>query len=130
MLMVDPADLRIVLMDSATAATLAQVLPLLLLTLMVEFRRVELHHRGNDTWCGSFEVTELGRHHYTVIAWVDAFSTWRRGLERKHAAGTDVRVMRHEPAAGTAEGKPPLDADDAIPVVDRLLVRALAPRGR
>jgi hypothetical protein len=45
--MVDPADLRVVLMDSATAATLAQVLPLLLLTLMVEFRRVELHHRGN-----------------------------------------------------------------------------------
>jgi len=45
--MIDPADLRIVLMDSATAATLAQVLPLLLLTLMVEFRRVELHRRGN-----------------------------------------------------------------------------------
>lgn len=45
--MVDPADVRVVLLDSATAATLAQVLPLLLLTLMVEFRRVELHRRGN-----------------------------------------------------------------------------------
>ncbi|MGO4535794.1 hypothetical protein [Leifsonia sp. 2MCAF36] len=45
--MVDPADLRVVLIDSATAATLAQVLPLLLLTLMVEFRRVEVHRRGN-----------------------------------------------------------------------------------
>ena len=44
--MVDPMDVRVVLMDSATAATLAQVLPLLLLTLMVEFRRVELHRRG------------------------------------------------------------------------------------
>jgi hypothetical protein len=46
--MVDPADLRVVFMDSATAATLSQVLPLLLLTLMVEFRRVELHRRGRN----------------------------------------------------------------------------------
>jgi hypothetical protein len=45
--MVDPAELRVVLIDSATAATLAQVLPLLLLTLVVEFRRVEVHRRGN-----------------------------------------------------------------------------------
>jgi hypothetical protein len=45
---VDPADLRVVLIDSTTAATLAQVLPLLLLTLMVEFRRVELHRRGRS----------------------------------------------------------------------------------
>lgn len=39
-------DLHIVLMDSASAAALAQILPLLLLTLMVELRRVELHRRG------------------------------------------------------------------------------------
>lgn len=45
-MMIDPMDLHIVLMDSASAAALAQILPLLLLTLMVEFRRVELHHRG------------------------------------------------------------------------------------
>lgn len=39
-------DLHIVLMDSASAAALAQILPLLLLTLMVELRRVEVHRRG------------------------------------------------------------------------------------
>ena len=44
--MIDPMDVRVVLLDSATAATLAQVLPLLLLTLMVELRRVEVHRRG------------------------------------------------------------------------------------
>ncbi|WP_314148438.1 hypothetical protein [uncultured Leifsonia sp.] len=44
--MVDPMDVRIVLMDSATAAALSQILPLLLLTLMVELRRVELHRGG------------------------------------------------------------------------------------
>lgn len=41
-------DVRIVLMDSATAAALAQILPLLLLTLMVELRRLELHRRGRS----------------------------------------------------------------------------------
>lgn len=46
--MIDPADVRVVLMDGATAATLSQVLPLLLLTLMVELRRVELHRRGRN----------------------------------------------------------------------------------
>jgi hypothetical protein len=35
-------------MDSATAATLAQVLPLLLIALLVELRRTELHHRGSS----------------------------------------------------------------------------------
>ncbi|AGW42565.1 Na+/H+ antiporter [Leifsonia xyli subsp. cynodontis DSM 46306] len=40
--------MRIVLLDSATAAALSQILPLLLLTLMVEFRRVELHKRGRS----------------------------------------------------------------------------------
>jgi hypothetical protein len=44
--MIDPMDLRVVLMDSATAAALSQILPLLLLTLMVELRRVEVHRRG------------------------------------------------------------------------------------
>ena len=41
-------DVRIVLMDSASAAALAQILPLLLLTLMVELRRLELHRRGKS----------------------------------------------------------------------------------
>ncbi len=45
-MMIDPMDLHIVLMDSASAAALAQILPLLLLTLMVELRRVEVHQRG------------------------------------------------------------------------------------
>ncbi|MGI9162046.1 MAG: hypothetical protein ACR2JI_03850 [Mycobacterium sp.] len=39
------ADHSIVLLDGATAATLAQVLPLLLLTLAVEARRNQLHRQ-------------------------------------------------------------------------------------
>src|SRR5271167_2666442 len=42
---------------------------------------------GNDRWRGEFCVTNLGRHHYTVEAWIDRFQTWRSALEKKIAAG-------------------------------------------
>ncbi|WP_233716165.1 hypothetical protein [Mycolicibacterium vinylchloridicum] len=41
--------MTIVLVDSRTAATLAQVMPLLLLTLAVELRRTQ-RHRGLSRW--------------------------------------------------------------------------------
>lgn len=41
--MVDPSHRRIALVDSATASALAQTLPVLLLTLLVELRRTHLH---------------------------------------------------------------------------------------
>jgi starch synthase (maltosyl-transferring) len=53
---------------------------------------VELQAAGNDVFRASFVATALGRHHYTVIAWIDAFASWRRGLERKLQAGNDVSV--------------------------------------
>jgi len=36
------------LFDTPTATTLAQILPVLLLSLMVEIRRLELHRRGRN----------------------------------------------------------------------------------
>lgn len=57
-----------------------------------DWRETELVHTGNDEWRTTIELPALGRHHYTVVAWVDAFATWRRGLERKLAAGVDVTV--------------------------------------
>lgn len=38
-----PGSFTIVVMDSATASALSQILPLLLLTIMVELRRTALH---------------------------------------------------------------------------------------
>lgn len=38
---------------------------------------------GNDRWQGHFNVTTLGRHGYTVIAWADRFLTWRHDLARR-----------------------------------------------
>src|SRR5437762_6256084 len=63
------------------------------------WRETEMALAGNDTWRAAIELTALGRHIYTVIAWVDAFATWRRGLERKLAAGIDVTVELLEGAA-------------------------------
>ncbi|MGE3761543.1 MAG: maltotransferase domain-containing protein, partial [Kofleriaceae bacterium] len=56
------------------------------------WRELELVHAGNDAWRAEVALAQLGRHRFTAIAWVDAFATWKRGLERKLAAGVDVRV--------------------------------------
>jgi starch synthase (maltosyl-transferring) len=45
---------------------------------------------GNDRWTGRFGVQAQGRHEYTLEAWVDAFGSWRRELEKKVEAGQDV----------------------------------------
>lgn len=55
--MVDDPSQRVTLVDSATATALAQILPVLLLTLMVELRRTRLH-RGMSRWAlGAFFFT-------------------------------------------------------------------------
>ncbi len=36
----------------------------------------------NDRWRGEFQTQELGRYEYTILAWVDAFKSWRHDLGR------------------------------------------------
>jgi starch synthase (maltosyl-transferring) len=55
-------------------------------------RETELVPAGNDLWRATLAFTTLGRHAYSVTAWIDAFASWRKGLERKLAAGVDVTV--------------------------------------
>jgi len=52
--MTELTDPRIVLVDSATAATLAQILPVLLLTFAVELRRTQRHRRFSRLRLGVF----------------------------------------------------------------------------
>src|SRR5688500_16031970 len=56
------------------------------------WEEIELVPVGNDVWRASFVASQLGRHAYTVIAWVDEFASWRHGFERKVKAGNDVSV--------------------------------------
>lgn len=51
-----PGTFEIVVMDGPTASALAQILPLLLLTLMVEARRTALHQAYSRALFGCFFV--------------------------------------------------------------------------
>jgi len=57
-----------------------------------QWTKVPMEFLVNDRWRGSFQVTELGRYRYTLIAWADHFKTWRRDLAKKVEAGQDVLV--------------------------------------
>jgi starch synthase (maltosyl-transferring) len=46
----------------------------------------------NDRWRGSFVANELGRYHYTLMAWVGRFKSWRQNLAKKVEASQDVSV--------------------------------------
>jgi starch synthase (maltosyl-transferring) len=46
---------------------------------------------GNDRWRGGFAVQAIGRHAYTVTAWVDAFLSWRHDFARR-VEPEDLRV--------------------------------------
>ncbi len=64
----------------------------------------------NDGWRGLFTVGQIGRHAYTVRAWVDRFATWSHDLVKRLDAGSDVTVDLQigatlvEGAAGRASG--------------------------
>ncbi|MFW6054653.1 MAG: alpha-1,4-glucan--maltose-1-phosphate maltosyltransferase, partial [Thermodesulfobacteriota bacterium] len=57
-----------------------------------DWQRFSMQPMINDIWEGWFTVTELGFYEYTVSAWVDHFGTWQADLQKKFAAGQDVRV--------------------------------------
>jgi starch synthase (maltosyl-transferring) len=47
---------------------------------------------GNDRWRAEFPVARMGEYVYTVAGWIDHFDTWRSDLEKRIAAGQDIRV--------------------------------------
>ena len=57
-----------------------------------EWREANMEQLGNDRWRASFIPVQLGRHLYTIQAWVDRFKTWRRDLIKRVDAGQDVAV--------------------------------------
>jgi starch synthase (maltosyl-transferring) len=47
---------------------------------------------GNDVYAAEFRVARLGRHLYTVQAWLDRFGSWRRDLAKRIDAGQEIGV--------------------------------------
>src|SRR5437773_6424539 len=56
------------------------------------WREVRMRPLGNDRYAGEFTVERLGDYRYGITAWVDRFATWREQLDRRVAAGQDVRL--------------------------------------
>ena len=76
---------------------------------------VRMEPLGNDRYRGAFRVERLGRHLYTVRAWIDRFGTWSRDLEKRVSAGQDVAVDLRIGAAMVVEaGKRAAGADAGI----------------
>src|SRR3990167_6357111 len=46
----------------------------------------------NDRWQGEFTVTVLGHYRYTIEAWLDEFTSWRRDRAKRVEAGQNVSV--------------------------------------
>jgi starch synthase (maltosyl-transferring) len=63
---------------------------------------------SNDRWSGSFTIKELGTHVFTVLAWTDAFGSWRSELKKKVDAKQDV----------------PLEILEGIDLVERTAAKA------
>ena len=55
------------------------------------WRELPMKPTHNDLWQASFGVDEVGRHMYTVMAWVDRFFTWRHDLARRTDRG-DIAI--------------------------------------
>jgi starch synthase (maltosyl-transferring) len=53
---------------------------------------------SNDRWSGTFRPREVGRYRYTIEAWTDHFSTWRRDLLKRIGAGQVVDLELEEGA--------------------------------
>ncbi|MCZ7664725.1 MAG: alpha-1,4-glucan--maltose-1-phosphate maltosyltransferase [Thermoleophilia bacterium] len=91
------------------------------------WRQAPLEELVNDRWRGRFAVDRLGRHLYTVRAWVDHFGTWRRDLEKKVEAGLDVTVDLQAGATTVADAAG--RASDEHAAALRSLGRALVDPG-
>jgi starch synthase (maltosyl-transferring) len=51
---------------------------------------------GNDSWEGELTIDQVGRHAYTVEAWIDQFASYRYELEKKYAAGVPIDLELEE----------------------------------
>ena len=57
-----------------------------------QWNQIALQPLVNDRWHGAFVVTRVGRYRYTVQAWADRFTSWRRDLAKRIEAGQDIAI--------------------------------------
>jgi starch synthase (maltosyl-transferring) len=59
---------------------------------VVDWDEVPMEPLGNDRWRGIFTVSQIGVYHYTIMGWIDRFTSWCRGLAKKVEAGQHVAI--------------------------------------
>ncbi|MDQ4137155.1 MAG: alpha-1,4-glucan--maltose-1-phosphate maltosyltransferase, partial [Pseudomonadota bacterium] len=57
-----------------------------------EWRRAPMHFVDNDRWAGAFPLERNARYQYTIEAWRDPFATWLNEVQKKQAAGLNLRL--------------------------------------
>ena len=57
-----------------------------------EWQREPMQALGNDRWQARFIPARVGRHEFTVEAWIDRYGSLCRDIEIKRAAGADIAV--------------------------------------
>lgn len=60
------------------------------------WHRVPMTLVENDRWEASFAPSRIGRYHFTIEAWWDAWATFRHDIHAKHAAGQAVPLEIEE----------------------------------
>lgn len=56
------------------------------------WREAVMKYVEHDCWQGTFRVELVGIYAYTVMGWIDRFTTWQRGVKHKSDASQDVAV--------------------------------------
>jgi starch synthase (maltosyl-transferring) len=57
-----------------------------------EWVELPMHFVINDYWKATFVPSGIGFYQYKIQAWIDHFKTWSKGLQKKAAAGQDIRI--------------------------------------
>ncbi|WP_421988359.1 maltotransferase domain-containing protein [Roseococcus sp.] len=60
------------------------------------WREVPMRHSLNDIHSATFLPDRVGRHVYTVCAWVDVYAAFLDEITKKQAAGVDIALERRE----------------------------------
>jgi starch synthase (maltosyl-transferring) len=68
------------------------------------WHEVPMQPLGNDRWQAVFPLERLGRHEFSIEAWIDPFANWVDGAGKKRAAGETLALEAAEGMALLREG--------------------------
>lgn len=56
------------------------------------WKELSLKKGTNDRWSASFKAENMGLYTFLLQAWIDHFTTWKKGIKKKFDAGQDISV--------------------------------------